>query len=97
MKVPLIGRLVAILWPKFATPSATRSLYAANYGGTVSHLSLGEKGGAYTFSLLAETNSCGYNPAWIELDKSRNVLSCLNEAYVSLEFYHTKESPMQEP
>ncbi|KAG6361209.1 hypothetical protein INS49_009433 [Diaporthe citri] len=57
------------------------SLYAANYGGTVSHLSLEEKEGVYTFSLLAETNGCGYNSAWMELDKSRNVLLCLSEAY----------------
>lgn len=78
------GRLIAILWLKFAIPSVTRSFYPANYGGTVSHLSLEEKGGVYTISVLAETNGCGYNPAWMELDKSRNVLLCLNEAYVSL-------------
>lgn len=78
------GRFIAILYLKIFTPSATRILYAANYAGTVSRLSLEEKGGAYTVSLLAETNGCGYNPAWMELDKSRNVLLCLNEGYVSL-------------
>lgn len=94
MKIASVGLLIAILWSKFATPSATRSLYATNYEGTVSHLALEEKGGAYTFNLLAETKGCGYNPAWMELDKSRNVLLCLNEAYVSLEYSYNQTSPM---
>lgn len=86
----LAGQLVAILYLRFATPSPPQTLYAANYGGTVSHLSLEQKGGVYTFSLLAETNGCGHNPAWMELDKSRNALLCLNEAYVSTQIHTIK-------
>lgn len=95
MKMTPAGRLIAILWLKLAAPNSTRTLYAANYGGTVSRLSLEEKGGVYSFSLLAETNGCGYNPAWMELDKSRNVLLCLNEAYVSLEYSYIQTPPMR--
>ena len=90
MRMSPAGRLIAILCLKLVTSSTTRSLYAANYGGTVSRLSLEEKAGVYSFTLLAETHGCGYNPAWMELDKSRDVLLCLNEAYVSLEYSHNQ-------
>lgn len=76
--------LFSLLSFKTVVSNTTRKLYATNYGGTVTHLSLEEHQGIYSFHPLAETYDCGDNPAWMELDKSRSVLLCLNEAYVSL-------------
>lgn len=87
------GRWIAILYLKLVSPIQTRSLYAANYGGTVSRLSLKEQVGGHSLSLLAETYNCGSNPAWLELDISRNVLLCLNEAYVSLQTPYQPKPP----
>ncbi|KAG8169451.1 hypothetical protein KVR01_000196 [Diaporthe batatas] len=81
MKMFPAGRLITALYLKFATTSARRSLYVSNYGGTVSHLSLEETSGMYLINLLTETQDCGYNPAWMVLEKSRNTLLCLNEGY----------------
>lgn len=86
VKMSAAGRFIAILCLRLFTSRTTRSLYAANYGGTVSHLSLEQTAGAYSVTLLSESFGCGYNPAWMELDKSKNILMCLNEAYVSLAF-----------
>lgn len=88
MKMFTAGRLIAALYLKLVATSARKSLYVSNYGGTVSHLSLEETAGVYSITLLTETQDCGYNPAWMELDKSRNTLMCLNEAYVGLEHSH---------
>lgn len=90
VKMSAAGRLIAILCLRFVVSDARRSLYASNYGGTVSHLSFEEKAGVYSVSLLAETHDCGYNPAWMELDKTKSTLLCLNEAYVSLAFQKKK-------
>lgn len=87
------GRWIAILFLKLLSPIQTRILYAANYGGTVSRLSLKEQVGGYSLSLLAETHYCGYNPAWLELDRSTNILLCLNEAYVSPQSQYWREYP----
>lgn len=63
----------------------------------MSRLSLDERAGAYSFSLQAETYGCGYNPAWMELDRSKNALLCLNEAYVSLQYPYNQKSPERDP
>lgn len=63
----------------------------------MSRLSLDEKDGAYSFILQVETDGCGYNPAWMELDRSRNVLLCLNEAYVSPQYPYHQKYPVRDP
>lgn len=57
-------------------------LFVANYGGQVVHLRVIENEGNYSLDELESTTDCGANPGWLEIDKSKNILLCMNEAYV---------------
>ncbi|KAF2094402.1 hypothetical protein NA57DRAFT_60446 [Rhizodiscina lignyota] len=57
------------------------SLWVASYASPIYHLALVKSGSNYSLNTIWQTADCGWNPGWLELDKSTNTLYCLNEAY----------------
>lgn len=59
-----------------------KDIFVANYGGSITRLSLTETYSNYSLMEAACTFDCGSNPGWLEIDPSTNALLCMNEAYV---------------
>lgn len=55
-------------------------LYAASYSGSITSLSLETGDAGYTLNNVSVASECGANPVWLEEDKERNLLYCLDEA-----------------
>jgi hypothetical protein len=72
-------------WFGAAAPALTQAanIYVASYAGPVFRLNFRQADDAsYSLAEEASTLGCGINPGWLQLDKTKGVLYCLNEAYV---------------
>ncbi|KAI5922166.1 putative isomerase YbhE [Camillea tinctor] len=62
--------------------AVVRDIYAASYAGLVFRLRLDDnKDGSYSLEEVGSSLDCGYNPAWLALEKGTSTLLCANEAY----------------
>ncbi|KAI0394391.1 Lactonase, 7-bladed beta-propeller-domain-containing protein [Xylariaceae sp. FL0594] len=64
--------------------SAATRLYVTSYAGTVTTLDLTTPkrfGLAPKLETIASTTACGAQPSWLDLDYSKNLLYCLDEAW----------------
>ncbi|KAF2166989.1 hypothetical protein M409DRAFT_54747 [Zasmidium cellare ATCC 36951] len=68
--------LLAVLGPVSA--AATR-LFIADYGGTLTAISLTARDDNYTATVIYTTQECAPNPGWLTIDPSESVLYCLGE------------------
>lgn len=65
-----------------ATASAT-ILFAADYSGNITTLSLTSSGSNYTLEAIHTSDGCAPNPSWLTIDPARGYLYCLNEGLSS--------------
>lgn len=75
---PLTG--LALSAAAAANSAGPAILYAASYSGSITSLSLETSNVGYTLNKVSVASECGANPVWLEEDKERNLLYCLDEA-----------------
>lgn len=75
---PLTG--LALSAAVAANSAGPAILYAASYSGSITSLSLETSNAGHTLSKVSVASECGANPVWLEEDKERNLLYCLDEA-----------------
>lgn len=75
---PLTG--LALSAAAAANSAGPTILYAASYSGNITSLSLETSNAGYTLNKVSVASECGANPVWLEEDKERNLLYCLDEA-----------------
>ncbi|KAF4441102.1 hypothetical protein F53441_12131 [Fusarium austroafricanum] len=61
-----------------AVPAHAVNLFVADYSGNLSTLTFTETQGGYDFSVTSKSPDCQPSPSWLTLDKSNNVLYCLD-------------------
>lgn len=62
-----------------ASATLSTNLFIADYGGSVTSVSLTEKGGNYSLDKTSVSSECAPNPSWLTIDANRGLLFCLNE------------------
>ncbi len=61
------------------TGTVATNLYVSSYMGNITSLSLTKLGPYYTLEAVSTNLGCAPNPSWLELDKSVEILYCLDE------------------
>ncbi|KAL4889833.1 Lactonase, 7-bladed beta-propeller-domain-containing protein [Aspergillus ambiguus] len=63
----------------FGSAVIASRLYAASYAGKLTSLSLSRSDESYQLTTLSQTDGCGASPSWLMVDRTNEVLYCLDE------------------